>query len=242
MSVKQFLRDAAHKEECVKIPKVDENGCQRISTEHGKFSHPLDTESDVLYNIHYEQVAPTMVHVSDSLVLGGTMATAYRNSLPIDIHAKLSSPVNTMEHLKRGVNIGSKVVFDLESIFLRLLVVGQQRKMDILPIFGYELCAIPPSLMDEYGCLQRRNNAILVHKLGVKHHKPPCPDVIIVDAHAHVIWPCGGGVGVLAESLKARLALRAATEKSSFLTVTLQYQLSSMRGSGKLALAALYPS
>jgi len=88
--------------------------------------------------------------------------------------------------------------------------------MELLPIFGYELCVVPPSLMDEYGFLRRGNHAILVHKLGVKHHKPPHPDVIIMDAHKplyHVVWPCGGSVGMLAESLKARLALYAAIEK-----------------------------
>ena len=42
---------------------------------------------------------------------------------------------------KRGVKIGDKIMFDLESIFLRFLVVGQQREMELLP------------LMDEYGCL-----------------------------------------------------------------------------------------
>ena len=144
------------------------------------------------------------------------MATAFQNSLPTGFHAKLSSPVNTMEHLKRGVKLGDKVVFDLESTFLRFLVVGQQREMELLPIFGYELCAVPPSLMDEYGCLRRGNKAILVHKLGVKHHKAPRPDVIIVDAQQllyHVVCPCGGSVDVLAESLKARLALSAAPEK-----------------------------
>ena len=62
-----------------------------------------------------------------------------------------------MEYLKKGVNIGDKVVFDLESIFLRLFIVGQQRDMELMPIFGYELCAIPPSLVDEYGCLRKGN-------------------------------------------------------------------------------------
>ena len=38
-------------------------------------------------------------------------------------------------------------------IFLRLLLVGQQREMELLSIFGYELCAVPPSLVDEYGCI-----------------------------------------------------------------------------------------
>ena len=102
-----------------------------------------------------------------------------------------------MEHLKRGVKIGDKVVFDLESIFLRLLIVGQQHDMELMPIFGYELCAVPPSLMDEYGCLHKGNKAPLVEKLGVKHAQLQLPDVVIVDAQQLiVIWPCGGTVRV----------------------------------------------
>ena len=63
--------------------------------------------------------------------------------------------------------------------------------------------------MDEYGCLRRGNKAILVQKIGVKHHKPSRSDVIIMDVQKllyHVVWPCGASVGVLMESLKARLA------------------------------------
>jgi hypothetical protein len=208
--------ETPHKEEGVKRRKVDDDDRQRISTKLGKCSHPLEIDSDVLYNIHNGQVAPTMVNVADSLALGTPMATAFRNSLPTGFHAKLSSPVNTMEHLKRGIKIGDKVVFNLESIFLRLIMVGQQREMELLPIFGYELCAVPPSIVDEYGCLRKGNKAVLVHKLGVQQNQPQRPDVVIVDAQQllyHVVWPCGGNVGVLAESLKVRLALCAAPEK-----------------------------
>ena len=84
--------------------------------------------------------------------------------------------------------------------------------MELLSMFGNELCVVPPSFVDEYGCLRRGNKAILVHK----HHKPPRHDVIIVVAQQllyHVVWPCGGSVSVLAESQKARLALCAAKEK-----------------------------
>ena len=52
------------------------------------------------------------------------MESAFRNSIPIGFHAKLSSPVNTLEHLKRCVEFGDKVVFDIESIFFRVLVGG----------------------------------------------------------------------------------------------------------------------
>ena len=56
-----------------------------------------------------------------------------------------------------------------------------------------------------------------MHRLGVKQCQFQRPDVVIVDAQQllyHVVWPCGGSVGVLAESLKARLALCPATEKN----------------------------
>ena len=137
-SLSSSTTETPHKEEGVKRCKVDEVERLRISAELGKYSHPLDTESDVLYNIHNSQVYPTMFSVSDSLALDGTMATAFRNTLPTGFHGKFSSPlgpVNTMKHLKRDIRIGDKVVFDLKSIFLSLLVVGQQRDMELLPIF-----------------------------------------------------------------------------------------------------------
>ena len=86
----------------------------------------------------------------------------------------------------------------MESIFLRLLLVGQQREMELLPISGYELCAVPPSLVDEYGCLRKENKAVLMHRLVVKRSQLQRPDVVIVDTQQllyHVVWPCGGSVG-----------------------------------------------
>ena len=63
-------------------------------------------------------------------------------------------------------------MFLLEYTFLRLLAVGQQREIELPLIFGYELYVVLPLVMDEYSYLRRGNKAILVHKLGVKHHKP----------------------------------------------------------------------
>ena len=129
--------ETPHKEKGVKRYKVDEDDRKRTSTEFLNCSHPLDNKSGVLYNIHNGQVILTMANVSDSLAFGWMMETPFRNSLPNGLHAKFSSPVNTMEHLERGVSISDKFVFDLESIFLHLLVVGQQREMELLPICVY---------------------------------------------------------------------------------------------------------
>ena len=71
-----------------------------------------------------------------------------------------------MEKLKHEIKIGDQVVFDLESIFLRLLLVGQQHEMELLPIFGYELCAVPPSLVYEYGSFHVKSS-------GDFHGPPP---------------------------------------------------------------------
>ena len=86
-------------------------------------------------NIHNGQVAWRMSMWQSPWHLVGRWQLQLRNSLSTGFHTKLSSPVNTMEHLKRGVNIGNTVMCDLESIFIHLLTVGQQREMDILPIF-----------------------------------------------------------------------------------------------------------
>ena len=102
-----------------------------------------------------------------------------------------------------------ETVFDSESIFLRILMVGQQRHLQLAPIFSYQLCAVPPNLADEFGCLRRGNKAALMNRLGIKLSWPRSPDIVIVDGQQllyHVTWSCGGDPSVLVASMKARLA------------------------------------
>ena len=102
-----------------------------------------------------------------------------------------------------------ETVFDTESIFLRIMMVGQQRHLQLAPIFSYQLCAVPPTLADEFGCLRRGNKAALMNRLGIKLAWPRSPDVVIDDGQQllyHVTWPCGGDPSVLVASMKARLA------------------------------------
>ena len=44
--------------------------------------------------------------------------------------------------------------------------------MELPPIFGYELCAVPSSLVDEYGYLRKGNKAVHIHMKGVKQPDP----------------------------------------------------------------------
>ena len=56
---------------------------------------------------------------------------------------------------------------DMEVLFARLLVVGQQRGIDLRDVFDHKLSPVPPSLIDEYGCLRKGDKSILVKRLGV---------------------------------------------------------------------------
>ena len=108
--------------------------------------HPLENQSQ-LYSIANGQIAlyETEENVKNSMVIGQKMvALAEFNAyLPGGFHATISSPIKTMEHLKKGIKIGDKI-FTLEAIFLRLLTIGQQRQIELGPIFQFELGAVPP--------------------------------------------------------------------------------------------------
>ena len=111
--------------------------------------------------------------------------------------------------LKQGIRVGDKTVFDLDAIFLRLLLVGQQRQLQLDTVFQHELCAAPSSLCDEYGCLHKGNKAVLVKRLGVPLREVQTLDMVIVDTQQlmyHITWPVAGNASVLVESMKHRLA------------------------------------
>ena len=74
------------------------------------------------------------------------VAHSFCNPLPSGFRAKISNQVKTMEQLKRGMTVGDKTAFDLEAIFLRLLMGGQKRQLQLAPNMS---CAtyLPRSLM-----------------------------------------------------------------------------------------------
>lgn len=81
--------------------------------------------------------------------------------------------------------------------------------MELAPIFQFELCPVPPSIIDEYGCLRKGNKAPLAHRLCVQTVQPPPPDVTIVDVSQllyHIVWPFNGDASVLVESIKKKLS------------------------------------
>ena len=96
----------------------------------------------------------------------------------------------------------------MESLFSRLLIVGQSRKTSLVSVFEYELCAVPFSIIDEFGFIRKGNKANIVKKLATISTKPCPPNKVIVDGGQlvyHIVWPCGGTISTVATSMATRL-------------------------------------
>ena len=91
--------------------------------------------------------------------------------------------------------VGDGTVFDMEKLYGRMLVVSQQRHIDLRRVFSFELAPHPLSLFDEYGDMRKGSRATLVSKLAVLASSVKSPDLSIVDGNAmvfHATWPkCG---------------------------------------------------
>ena len=203
------IKSPKHKEEGSKRQKLDYDDIQKIVSELAKHSHPLIVESPKLYNIVNGQISPDEVNVVEAVSIGEKMATSFKNSLPNGFHTKISTPVKTMEKLKQGIKVGDKSVFDLAAIFFHMLMIGEQLKIEKKYIFQFELCVVPSSIIDEYGCLRKGNKAVLMNRLSEKITKIPYPDVVIVDAQQllyHIVWPNGGMISAIVDSMKQHIS------------------------------------
>ena len=124
-----------------------------------------------------------------------------------------------MEAMKKAVHVKGKAVYDVETLFSRLMVVGHQRNMDVADVLQFELSPVPPALIDEYGCLRKCGKSVLVKCLGVSATNQPAPDVVLVDAGQllyHVVWP----VAVTAGDLGPRLSRKTQTRFKTNLKLT----------------------
>ena len=130
-------------------------------------------------------------------------------------HAPVKRKAKTMESIKCGVTIGDNTLYDMASLFCRLITVGQHQQVELQTLFEYELCAVPTSIIDENGCLRIGTQSTLVSKLKVDDLQPDALDIVIVDGQQllyHIVWPFAGSASDLANSMKDRLGQYQPTE------------------------------
>ena len=81
---------------------------------------------------------------------------------PGGFYAPISCPIKTMGDAMKSKRNPDKPAIDLEYVFVRLMMIGQRRQLELGPLFDYELSAVPAALIDEQGCLRKGNRSALV--------------------------------------------------------------------------------
>ena len=198
-----------HKDEGERRRRLDAADRKKIAVELEKYSHPLNDQQPGVYNICNGQVAPDTVNVQNALAIGSEQSRQFSASLSSEFHETIKKKVKTMELLKKAVTVKGKAIYDVVTLFSRLLVMGQQRSIDIANVFQFELSPVLPALIDEYGCLRKGDKAVLAKSLSVSVMTPCAPNLVLVDAGQllyHVVWPVSGTTGDLAASFGIRLA------------------------------------
>ena len=149
------------------------------------------------------------MNVQNALAIGSEQSRQLSASLISEFHKTIKKKVKTMELPKKAVTVKGKAIYDAVTLFSRLLVVGQQRCIDIANVFQFELSPVTPALIGEYGCLRKGDKAVLVKFHSVSVMTPCAPNVLLVDAGQllyHVICPVSESTGDLAASVGTRLA------------------------------------
>ena len=163
-----------------------------IAVAVAKYPHPLEHQRPHLYNQVKGLIATSDVNVADSMVIGDKMESKYIASIPDGFYISINSPIKTMDiHKTHAKDTKVMPVIDLQNISLRLLTIGQWRGMELEPLFAYELCALPPALIDKHGCLPKSSKSELMKHLSVLDASPAIAVVVIVDVSQlfyHIVW------------------------------------------------------
>ena len=120
-------------------------------------------------------------------------------------YVSIRKRVTMMETAKKGEGVGDGTVFDMEKLYERMLVVSQQRHIDLRRVFSFELAPHPVSLFDEYSDMRKGTKATLVTKLAALMSSVEPSDLSIVDGNVmvfHVIWPKSGTVETYVNSFR----------------------------------------
>ena len=102
------------------------------------------------------------------------MAVEFMSKLPTGFQEPLKKRVVTLEAMNK-VKLGDTNAHVMEKLDVHLLLVSQNRGIELCELFSYELYPMPSSLFYGYGDMRKGNKAILVNKLVVIATAPLFP-------------------------------------------------------------------
>ncbi|MES9881937.1 MAG: hypothetical protein ABW185_13750 [Sedimenticola sp.] len=186
------------KEEGYNRNKPDQADRMIIGNELKRYPHPLEhPDSNMLLNVVNGRVADETVNVQDALTVGEYMVVYFEKALPTGFYNTIHSNVVTMEAMKKGVRVGTGTVYDMEKLYVRLLVLSQKRNVSLESMFCFELAPLPAAIFDDYGSMRKDTKSPILHKLAVWTDETSAPDVQVIDVNEiqyQISWPKTGTV------------------------------------------------
>ena len=201
-----------HKEEAQKRKKLDTGDRNKLIDQLTKHSHPLLSDSNKLFNIVNGKCATEDINVCNALQIGELQMDEFITKLPNGFHLVIERRVKTMQQMKVAVVIQGKEIYNMESLFVHLILIGQQRNISLQQMFQLELSAVPLSIIDEFGFLRKGDKSVIVRKccLSVVDESICVPKTIVIDGSQllyHITWPIPGSgrISDLVAGMKERI-------------------------------------
>ena len=128
------------------------------------------------------------MEVADAVSIGTIyMLSVFRRSLQFGFHAKMSSPLKTLDYMKRGFQFGRencvrcRVYISAYSDGRVTMANGSSnwRRSSLISCVQYR--GLYLFLVDKLGGLRWSNKATMMNRLGIKLPRPRSPDIVIFD-------------------------------------------------------------
>ena len=117
--------------------------------------HPLSPEvhPEQLVNVVNGSIGTSEITVDQAVRIGHSHMLDFDKALPTGFWTSIERRVKTMEMMKKGIPVRSKVLFDTELIFSRVMgLQASSREVNFKDVLSYELAPIPTtSLFDDSG-------------------------------------------------------------------------------------------
>ena len=143
-----------HKEEANARIEIDNKDREVLKNQLELCIHPMKPElhPENLVNVANGTLAVSQVNVDKAVTIGHNQLIELEKYLPNGFWKPIERKIKTMAATKKGITIGSKVLYDTQLIFSRVIgLQASSREVDFKDVLSYELAPIPTALFDESG-------------------------------------------------------------------------------------------
>lgn len=203
-----------HKEEGNARIEADEKDRSGLRQKLTNCIHPLDPNghpTERLLNFVTGKVSPPSVNVESAVSIGQAAMTKFESTWPGGFYNTIPKNAETMAATCKSVRVGESKVYDLNSIYTRVIaLLCSERDVDVREVLSHELAPVPTSMFTQEGMRICTNKSMLKKLLQVEvSGRTACgADVMVIDGSAllwTIHWPADGTVADFIGNVRDRL-------------------------------------